>query len=376
MSCRQRRDGAGDVKDYEAVVRRLFGQTSIAEFKDYSRDKLVALLEGADSAIRCSPVSPTTAATPSTSVSSKVSDAIQRLQKLEDGPSEGFEWDESDLNLQEAAADDVNALSLPAQPRSSFLGIFSIATVVRVLVNILPRTKMLYPTSNDAHPAKTDQGSMTPLSAVSPRPAHPASQIPYHESQRLIDAYFSEVHVFSPMVHEPTFRMQFLTQSRKDSAWLALFYMVLALGSVASSTSDSDQDIVYYREAQAHLGLESFGSGHLETLQALILMGGMYLHYRNRPNMASAIIGAANRMACGLGLHRESHGSVTQRVTDTEIKRRTWWSCYVLDSWGSITLGRPNYTTKHDTKQPRNLVDDQVFQFPVRKGFEECVEIH
>ena len=184
---------------------------------------------------------------------------------------------------------------------------------------------------------------------------------PYHEGQRLIDAYFAQVHVFAPLVHEPTFRSQFLTQSRADSPWMALLYMVFALGSVASSTSDSEEDLIYYRAAQAHLGLESFGSGQMETLQALILMGGLYLHYRNRPNMASAIMGAVTKIAFGLGLHRGLHDEFTRRRTETEIKRRTWWCIFALDSWGSITLGRPHTAVnKYDAKLPGNFIDDQV----------------
>jgi hypothetical protein len=326
--------------------------------KDCSRDELLNLLvrqalPGGD------PNSPSTGRTDGAPVSPVVSDAVQRLQMLEDGPSEGFEWDESDLSPQDAGSDDVNALSLATQRHSSFLGIFSVAAVVRVLVQILPASK-LSRQPKDARPTNLEDIT-GPSFAVSPRSINPAPQIHYHESQRLIDAYFSNVHVFAPIVHEPTFRTQFLTQSRKDTAWLSLFYMVLALGSIASSTSESVDDIAYYRAAQAHLGLDSFGSGHLETLQGLILMGGMYLHYRNRPNMASAIMGAVNRMACGLGLHRESHDNAAQSFTQTEIRRRTWWSSYVLDSWGSITLGRPNHITKYDVRAPRNIIDDQVF---------------
>lgn len=294
--------------------------------------------------------------TPSTSPA--VSEAVQRLQTLENGAVEGFEWDESGVNLQEAAADDVNALSLSAHSRSSFLGIFSVAAVVRVLVKVLPGSILQ---DNEARPAKLADSGPVESPTFHQQPIDSAPQVSYHEGQRLIDAYFTHVHVFAPMVHEPTFRTQYLTRSRRGSPWMALFYMVLALGSVASSTSDSEDDIMYYRAAQAHLGLESFGSGQMETLQALILMGGLYLHYRNRPNMASAIMGAANRIASGLGLHREFPGDVMNATTiETEIRRRTWWCNYVLDSWGSTTLGRPYHAAKFEVKPPRNLVDDQV----------------
>jgi hypothetical protein len=76
-------------------------------------------------------------------------------------------------------------------------------------------------------------------------------------------------------------------------------------------------------------------------------MGGLYLHYCNRPNMAVAITGAALRMSYALGLHRRSPSELLgERPLPTphgelETKRRTWWSLVCLDTWGSTTLGRP-----------------------------------
>ncbi|KAJ9133856.1 Fungal specific transcription factor domain-containing protein [Pleurostoma richardsiae] len=362
---RRRADRQGfvpsEAEDYAAIFKRLFGQIPSSAVRDCSRDRLLNLLinpNGEGSAQN----SPTTGLntepmvqTPSTSPT--VYEAVQRLQTLEDGAAERFEWDESVPGLQDAGADDVNALSLSAHSRSSFLGISSVAAVVRVLVKVLPGSIQH---EKEARPTRAPEAGPAALPAFPSAVPGSAPQLSYHEGQRLIDAYFSQVHIFAPMVHEPTFRNQYLSRNRRDSPWMALLYMVLALGSVASSTSDSEEDIVYYRAAQAHLGLESFGSGQMETLQALILMGGLYLHYRNRPNMASAIMGATNRIACGLGLHREFHGGVAQGLAETEVRRRTWWSNYVVDIWGSITLGRPYHAAKFDVKPPRNLIDDQA----------------
>jgi hypothetical protein len=119
--------------------------------------------------------------------------------------------------------------------------------------------------------------------------------------------------------------------------------MVFAMGSIVANKSDDHNHINFYNRAKDHLGIDSFGSGHLETLQALSLMGGYYLHYINRPNMANAISGAALRMACAMGLHRESiseQSGANQLVV--EQRRRTWWSLFCLDTWASTTLGRPS----------------------------------
>jgi len=88
--------------------------------------------------------------------------------------------------------------------------------------------------------------------------------------------------------------------------------MVFSMGSIVANKSDDHSHVTFYNNAKDQLGIDTFGSGQLETLQAFILMGGYYLHYINRPNMANA------------------------------IRRRTWWSLFCLDTWASTTLGRPS----------------------------------
>ena len=289
------------------------------------------------------------------SSSPAVSEAAHRLRRLEKRQSQGFEWNEPPHRLRDVLVDDVNGLSLSSSRSTSYLGISSVAAVVRVLVKILPGQ-----VNDDNCMASSKDPSRRPTPPPSNQIEH-VRQMSYHDGQRLIDAYFANVHVYSPMIHEPSFRVDYLCNKRNDPPWLALLNMVFALGSIASTTSESDEDIEYYRRAKEHLGLESFGSGRMETLQALTLMGGLYLHYRNRPNMASAIMGAAHRMACSLGLHGDfvdSDGELSASIK--EINRRTWWSNCVLDSWGSTTLGRPPIVFDIGVEVPRNVIDDEV----------------
>lgn len=63
------------------------------------------------------------------------------------------------------------------------------------------------------------------------------------------------------------------------------------------------------------------------------------LHYVSRPNLANNLMGATLRQATVLGLHREytdansSDGLPTNKATSADVRRRTWWSLYVLDTW-------------------------------------------
>jgi hypothetical protein len=162
------------------------------------------------------------------------------------------------------------------------------------------------------------------------------------DGQTLIDAYFNRVQIFVPMLDEPSFRADYLNGRRQDAPWLALLNMVFAMGSIVANKSDDHTHISFYNRTKEHLGIDSFGSGHLETLQALALMGGYYLHYINRPNVANAVTGAALRMACAMGLHRESMPEQSGSAFVMEQRRRTWWSIFCLDTWASTTLGRPS----------------------------------
>lgn len=289
------------------------------------------------------------------SASNPDAEANERLYKLQCDDSTIFEWEETSPESSHVIEDDVNALSLSQNRKSSFVGISSVAAAVRALKKVLPAQGERVMVPKSMSPAYHSQPPIT-------SPKTPSRISSYREEQRLIDAYFAGIHVFAPIIHEPSFRNKYLTsQTSQDRSWLALLNMVLALGSVTSSPGNSDEDFQYYHLAQQYLSLESYGDGRLETLQALVLMGGQYLHFRNRPNMACAILGACYRMASGLGLHlrtpEDSQGMISLQE---EGKRRNWWTIYVLDTWGSMTLGRPSVAAGSLIDLPRNILDDHV----------------
>lgn len=263
---------------------------------------------------------------------------------MEQIPSIDTEWDEERRNRDPipAEADDVNALSLSVDRQSSYLGATSIKAAFLVMLKVAPILRsFLAPTHTISNKHAGASNYPTPKPSSSLRQNQ--SILWSSEGQTLIDAYFNRVQIFIPMLDEPSFRADYLSGRRSDSPWLALLNVVFAMGSIVAHKSDDHSHINYYTRARDHLGIDSFGSGHLETLQALILMGGFYLHYINRPNMANAISGAALRMACAMGLHRESppeQGNPNAMLF--EQRRRTWWSLFCLDTWASTTLGRPS----------------------------------
>ncbi|CAK7227057.1 hypothetical protein SCUCBS95973_006411 [Sporothrix curviconia] len=286
----------------------------------------------------------------------------QTLSSLEQIPFRGAEWDEErrDHDPIPAEADDVNALSLAVDRQTSYLGASSIKAALMVMLKVQPdlRNSLASTSINNAvemsHniPAIKQQkgqqnqqqqdGSANVVTNTTLRKLQPVSWS--WKGQTLIDAYFKRIHAFIPMLDETAFRADYLEGQRFDAPWLALLNMVFAMGSVAGTKSEDTNHFNYYNRAMEHLPMDAFGSSHIETVQALAIIGGYYLHYINRPNMANAVLGAAIRMASALGLHRESlaHGGTTD-VAAAETRRRTWWSLFCLDTWATTTMGRPSF---------------------------------
>jgi hypothetical protein len=343
------------LEECRSILKRLYPNRDTQSLLPLSRSELISLLDRSGSQSAPSQRSPTGSNTsPVTSASQEfqsplasASDEDRSLAHLEQIPSQDTEWDEERRNRDPipAEADDVNALSLSVDRQSSYLGATSIKAAFQVMLKVAPMLRSFLAPQNNGN-SKALGASNYPT----PRPGSffvaknsPLAIAWSSEGQTLIDAYFNRVQIFVPMLDEPSFRADYLNGRRNDPPWLALLNMVFAMGSIVSNKSDDHNHIIFYNKAKEQLGLDSFGSGHLETLQALNLMGGYYLHYINRPNMANAITGACLRIACAMGLHRESMpepGNANAMII--EQRRRTWWSLFCLDTWASTTLGRPS----------------------------------
>lgn len=273
--------------------------------------------------------------------------ASDGLGSLEQMPSRDTEWDEErrERDAIPVEADDVNALSLSMDRQASYLGASSIKAALMVMLKVQPglRTSLTPPLNS------VEMAHNLPIMKQKVSTFKEPQRVPWSwKGQTLIDAYFKRIHVFVPMLDEAAFRADYLEGQRFDAAWLALLNMVFAMGSIAAMKSDDYNHFNYYNRAMEYLPMDSLGSSHIETVQALALIGGYYLHYINRPNMANSVLGAAVRMASALGLHRESlvHGHTnnnSNEVAAAETRRRTWWSLFCLDTWATTTMGRPSF---------------------------------
>ena len=277
----------------------------------------------------------------------------QCFEKLEPSPNDDFGWNESPKDGLQGPnkpriEDDVNGLSLVdgyAPSSSSYLGLTSIPAMIKVILKCCPsqQATIVPETRTRSLPLGLESGDERLQEDLSGWQRDEAA---------FTDAYFTYVHAVTPMVDEDEFRGLMATradcgQESKES-WPALMNMVLALGAIASTTASQSAHSIYYQRASSYIDLSCLSWGHIHTVQALALIGGYYLHYVNRPNMASAVMGAAIRVAIGMGLHLANHEPDPKRPNmsrarqkEVEIRIRTWWSVVCLDTWAGTTLGRP-----------------------------------
>lgn len=328
------------LEECRSVLKRLYPNHQVSSLLPLSRQELLGLLDR--------PSLDTTMALPSPPLNTSPlrqeldSPSEPGLASLEQMPTRDTEWDEERRGRDPipVEADDVNALSLTMDRQTSYLGASSIKAALLVMLKVQPQLRnSLAPPLNSVEMANNlpiiRQRTMTPKDN---------SRIPWSwKGQTLIDAYFKRIHVFIPMLDEATFRADYLEGQRFDTPWISLLNMVFAMGSIVAMKSDDFNHINYYNRAMEHLTIDAFGSSHIESVQALALIGGYYLHYINRPNMANAVVGAAIRMASALGLHRESLAQGGNDVAAAETRRRTWWSLFCLDTWATTTMGRPSF---------------------------------
>lgn len=280
-----------------------------------------------------------------------------------DAPAER-RWDETLEHRASIASDDINALGLTQDHHvRSYLGMTSMSAVIRALFRLCPAAKeYTVQCSKSWSPIATQQ---LPSMSILERDA----AIDKLKEQRCIDFYFDHFHMITPFLDEHEFRREYMTGTRSDPSWRGLLNMVFVLGSIASGSEHLHEQ--YYRQARNNVNLDSLGTGNLESLHALLLLGGFYLHYRNSPNMAYGVLGAAHRLAIALGLHREPrHRPHSQDPAELEVhhkriemRRRTWWSLFCLDTWGAMTQGRPTCgrwdSTTMDTRLPTPSSSDE-----------------
>jgi hypothetical protein len=107
---------------------------------------------------------------------------------------------------------------------------------------------------------------------------------------------------------------------------------IFALGAQFSDLSLKDKASAietFFNRAKAFVGLDFIDMNNVGVVQSLLLMA-LLLQSTPFPNRCWNAVGLACRVAQGLGLHTDSDKTARPQL-ETEIRRRTWHGCVILD---------------------------------------------
>jgi hypothetical protein len=184
-----------------------------------------------------------------------------------------------------------------------------------------------------------------------------ATSLSSTQEEYFLDLFWQTYHVIYPVLNEAEFKDHYnslWTSGTSERRPSPLVEIVLALclqygmamslnanGNKENAGVDCDDATIagrwYYLRCQALLANES-ETPTISTLQCHIL-SSIYLCCGSFINMADSACGLAVRTAYMIGLHLDPPTSVQD--AERELRRRLWWTLYVLESKMSMKLGRP-----------------------------------
>ncbi|KAF9134133.1 hypothetical protein BGW39_008048 [Mortierella sp. 14UC] len=201
-------------------------------------------------------------------------------------------------------------------------------------------------------------------------PQEPTLVLPSAEvMDHLFDIHFRFVHPVLPMLHRKTFYDQIHGPEPPPPH---LVFAVLGLASRFSDNpvfrtpqpgADRPPCTIFYERAK-ELIKEEYDNSQIGTVQALLLMAIQQMGFCESQR-AWLYVGMAIRMAEDLGLNYDlPEQEQIRNPVLAEQRRRTWWSCYVVERLVCAGLGRPlSITQQHcETGFPR--IDEPEIGLP------------
>ncbi|PVH88083.1 hypothetical protein DL98DRAFT_404711 [Cadophora sp. DSE1049] len=182
--------------------------------------------------------------------------------------------------------------------------------------------------------------------AAHKQPPSEPNQLPSKEvTTELIDLYISYIHDKPhTLFHEPSLR----ESAEHGTLSRAVLFGIFGLAARFSSDEGVRQHGHVWAASARKLVRDGLEHACIENIQACILAGNICLA-DSQPDSESIFFAIANRMAEILKLPRPNpaDGPIT-----VEIKRRVWWSLFMIDRWASAGLGLARQVHVDDDAPP------------------------
>lgn len=182
----------------------------------------------------------------------------------------------------------------------------------------------------------------------------------------LLDLFWSRQHTFYPLIDQSEFLRHYESLWSESSMGVAfrkpspIVDIVLALciqfgAALIPSNDDTTGQAnpsavedtllagrMYFQRCHAMLHEEA-ATTSITAVQCHTY-SVLYLLNAGLTNSAHALLATAVQTAHTLGLHHDPPSHLHLSEPHRELRRRLWWSLYILDSTTSMTLGRPSLT--------------------------------
>ncbi|KAE8337970.1 hypothetical protein BDV24DRAFT_139040 [Aspergillus arachidicola] len=249
----------------------------------------------------------------------------------------------------------VALLSMNATAEPFFVGATAGFSVSKMVEGILSQSPIPHPALESI--ASSNMQANNDVCPPTNEHTRPDPQV----ERKLVDIFFSRVHPRYPFLDRFSFEEFYQSyQVSKDTRRVSPskpfhLHMVLAISArimqLHPEMGGNINPEFYYSNATRYVD-EALQVPGLERIQSLLLLA---LYILRTPGSISNlggwhIIGFAVRYAVELGMHRniKCGGPRAQDPYHIEIRRRVFWSAYVLDRAVSLTLGRPFALSEND----------------------------
>ncbi|CRK23333.1 hypothetical protein BN1708_003627 [Verticillium longisporum] len=199
--------------------------------------------------------------------------------------------------------------------------------------------------------------------------------LPREDGQKLLDRYFDFAMPTYRFLHRPTLQDWFdefydtlgtMRDVHNATAKIALLFMIFAHARVYmpenARPGPADLSSRYFLAAENQLSKES-GSIRLTSIQARLLQC-YYLLTQSRVNHCWSQFGTVTNLALAIGLNRNKNPGTASGLNYVEVesRRRTFWCAYTLDTYLSVSLGRPRsfHDDDIDTELPACVEDHEI----------------
>lgn len=196
------------------------------------------------------------------------------------------------------------------------------------------------------------------------------------QADRLVHIYWYYVDGLYPFLDRDTFQACYESLFSGNSAmpvsdervFVSLLNSIFALATELTEGCSSEQRAEaskeYYARAQQSLRFNVWDGGSVQVVQCLLLMG-QYLQSTNHPHQTWMVVGAAIRIAQGLGLHLPETSARLVDARDRELIRRIWHGCILMDRMLALTHGRPSMISSETAEAvPQPLMRDVTAASP------------